>query len=75
MVASPCSIEQPKNEAERRRARFELGTPGSAAAPLPLQLGPSRISLPELRATSEAWTQQQAESWDILVAAMWRGLR
>jgi hypothetical protein len=72
MVASPCLIEQPKTEA--RAKRFELGAPGSAASPLPAELAPSRVMMPEPSSTSAAWTQQQCETWDILVAAMWRGL-
>ena len=73
MVASPCLIEQPKNEAERAK-RFELGSPGSAASPLPAQLLPARVLAPETSSRTAAWSQQQCETWDILVAAMWRGL-
>ena len=66
-------IEQPKHE--ERKHRFELGSPGSAAGPIPHALAPSRISVPEAKPVGSAWTEQQGQTWDILVAAMWRGLR
>jgi hypothetical protein len=72
MVATPCLIEQPRSEEKVRR--FELGVPGSAAAPLDRGLLPAAIAFPEPKAATEAWTEGQRSGWDILVAMMWRGV-
>ena len=77
MVATPCQLEQTRTETEHkdRPKRVELGVPGSAAAPLPVALAPSFIGVPDAKDVGFGWTKTQCETWDIVVAAMWRGLR
>jgi hypothetical protein len=69
MASSSCSVV----ETRREEARFELGTPGSAA-PIHAALAPARIAFPETNPEKTQWTPAQCESWDLIVAMMWRGV-
>ncbi len=74
MVASPCLYEESAQPAKAKGSRvFELGTPGSLAGPVHKGLEPARIGAPNV-AAGTAWTEAQAETWDMFVAAMWRGM-
>lgn len=74
MVATPCLYEETAPQPKAKHSRnFELGTPVSLAGPVYKGLEPARIGAPEVP-SGPAWTQAQADTWDMFVAAMWRGM-